>query len=116
MNLDLQSITNEIVYFGTSVTLKVVTDSSYSDHGDATESTSNTTKSAFVQILSQTYDLVKEGVFQAGDKIFWFKGNETNISRGNRIHHSSLWYEITNVIPHEIGGTTYIIEAHVKKI
>jgi len=116
VNLDTQSIANELNYYGTSVTVRTVSDTSYSDWGDATESTSDSTKTCFVQVLSQTDDLVKEGVFQAGDKIFWFKGDETGIARGNRIQHNSLWYEITNVIEHDVGGTTYIIEVHTKKI
>ncbi len=60
--------------------------------------------------------MVKEGVFQSGDKLFWFKGDETNISRGNRIQHNSLWYEIIEVIEHDVAGTTYVLEARTRKI
>ena len=116
VNLDVQSIINEISYYGTSVTLRVVTDSAYSKWGDATESTSDSTKTAFVQILTQEDQLVKEAVFQSGDKIFWFKGDETNISRGNRISHGSKWYEIMETLEHDTAGTTFIIEARTKKI
>lgn len=116
VNLDVQSITNEINYYGTSITLRTVTDSSYSKWGDATESTSDSTKTAFVQTLTSEDQYVKEGIFQAGDKIFWFKGNETNINSGNRIQHNNLWYEITKVIDHGVGGTTYVIEVQVRKI
>ena len=116
VNLDVQSISNEINYYGTSVTLTTVTDSSYSKWGDATESASNSTKTAFVQILTQEDQLVKEGVFQAGDKLFWFKGDETNISRGNRITHASKVYEIVETLEHDVAGTTFIIEARTKKV
>ena len=116
VNLDVQSIANEINYYGTKVTVRTVTDSTYSKWGDPTESTSDdATIEAFVQILRQEDELVKDGIFQAGDKLFWFKGNESNISRGNRIYHNSLWYEIVEVIEHEVGGTTYILEARTKK-
>lgn len=115
MNLDVQSITNEISYYGTNVTVRTITDASYSKWGDPTESTSNVSKTAFVQVLRQEDELVKEGIFQAGDKLFWFKGNESNISRGNRIYHNSLWYEIVEVLEHDVGGTTYILEARTKK-
>ena len=81
-------IAREITALGTTVTLRTITDDSYSDWGDAAESTSDASKSAFVQVLNQEDDLVKEGVFQNGDKIFWFKGDETNVSRGNRIQHN----------------------------
>jgi len=116
VNLDLRSITREISYYGETITLTIVTDSSYSKWGDSTESTSTASKTAFVQVLSQDDQIVNEGIFQAGDKLFWFKGDETNITRGNRITHASLDYEILEVIPHLVGGTTYVIESRCKKI
>lgn len=115
-NLDVQHVTNEIDYYGTSVIVKTVTDSTYSKWGDATETSSDATKTAFVQILTQTDDLVKEGVFSAGDKLFWFKGTETNIARGNRIQHTSKWYEIVETLEHDVAGTTFVIEARTKKV
>ena len=116
VNLDVQSLTNEISYYGTSVTLTIVTDSSYSKWGAPVETTSTETKTAVVQILSQDDKLIKEGIFQAGDKLFWFKGNETNISRGNRITHDSKVYEIVEVIMHDAASTTFIIEARTQKV
>ncbi|RLD42760.1 MAG: hypothetical protein DRI86_11090 [Bacteroidetes bacterium] len=116
VNLDIQSIANEIDYYGTSVTVTEILDKTYSDWGDASYSTQNVTKTAFVQVLSQEDELVKEGIFQSGDKIFWFKGNESGIVRGNRIYHDSKWYEIVEVINHDVAGTTFIIEARAKKI
>ncbi len=113
---DIPTIYKELLDFGTTITLRTVTDSSYSKYGDATETTSDSNKTAFVQVLRQEDDLVKEGVFQTGDKIFWFKGDESNIDRGNRIQHNSKWYEIVETIEHEIGGTIYVIEARTKKI
>ncbi len=116
VNLSVQCITNEIDYYGESVTLRTITDSEYSDWGDATEGTSNASKNAFVQVLTQEDELVKEAIFQSGDKIFWFKGDETNIARGNRIQHNSLWVEITEIIEHDAAGTTFIREARTKKV
>jgi|GEM_PF-3373792 len=115
-NLDVQHVTNEINYYGTQTTVRVVTNTEYSKWGDATETTSDETKTAFVQILRQEDEIVKEGIFKSGDKIFWFKGNETNINRGNRIQHSGKWYEIIETIEHEVAGTVFIIEARTKKI
>ena len=115
--LDTQAIHNELDYFGSTVTLRVVTDSSYTKWGDATESTSDTTGiKAMVQVLSQEDELVKESTFQSGDKVFWFKPDQGNIERGNRIYHSSKWYEINEVIEHTTGDITYILEARTKKI
>ena len=116
VNLDTQSLTNEINYYGTSITLRVITDISYSKWGDANESASDSVKPAFIQVLRQEDELVREGVFQSGDKLFWFKGSETNISRGNRIQHSSKWYEIVEVLEHDVAGATYVLEARTKKI
>jgi len=113
---DVQTINRELGSLGTTVTLRAVTIDSYSDWGDASETASDSSKTAFVQVLRQEDDLVKEGIFQAGDKIFWFKGDETNIDRGNRIQHNSKWYEIIETIEHEIAGTTFVIEARTKKI
>jgi len=112
-----QNIINEIDYFGSTITVRAVTDDSYSKWGDATESTSDdATIKAMVQTLTQADELVKEGIFQAGDKLFWFKPTETNINRGNRIQHNSLWYEIVEVIKSEVGDITYLIEARTKKV
>jgi len=115
VNIDLRSISREIESYGTSVTLRSVS-STYNERGDPTETTSDSTKTAFVQILTQSDDMVKEGIFRSGDKIFWFKGNETNISRGNRIVHASKTYEIIETLEHDAAGTTFIIEAKCKKV
>jgi hypothetical protein len=115
VDLDVRSITREIEYYGTSVTLRAVS-STFNERGDPTETTADLTKTAFIQVLTQTDELVKEGIFRAGDKLFWFKGNETSISRGNRIYHNSLWYEIIETLEHDVTGTTFIIEARTKKI
>ena len=110
-------IINEIDYFGSTITVRSVTDDSYSDWGDADESASDTTSvKAFVQILNQSDDLVKDGTFQAGDKLFWLKPAESNISRGNRIIHDSNEYEIVEIVTHEIGDTNYVTEARTKKV
>ena len=116
VNIDIQSLSNEISYYGESITLTIVTDASYSKWGSPTETTTTETKTAVVQILSQEDQLVKDGIFQSGDKLFWFKGNETNIIRGNRITHATLIYEIVSVEPHYAAGTIYIMEAKTKKV
>lgn len=119
MTLDFgtQQIANEIEQLGSTVTVRAITDDSYSKWGDATESTVDTASvKAMVQILTQADELVKEGVFQAGDKIFWFKSDQSNIIRGNRIQHDSKWYEIVNLIKHSLADVDYLIEARTKKV
>ena len=76
----------------------------------------NINKERIDKEMREEDELVKEGIFQSGDKIFWFKGNESGIVRGNRIYHDSKWYEIVEVINHDVAGTTFIIEARAKKI
>jgi len=117
VNLDAQHITNEIDYYGSTVTLRTVTDGSYSKWGDASETTSDETSlKAMVQVLDQSDDLVQEGIFQTGDKIFWFKSTQTGLNRGNRIQHNSKWYEIDEVIEHDVADSSYVIEIRTKKI
>jgi len=117
MNLSARFMNKEIDYYGSSVTVRTITDDSYSKWGDPTESTSDATSvKCMVQVLNQEDELVKEGIFQSGDKIFWFKSSRTDISRGNRIYHNSLWYEVTEILEHDAGDTTFILEARTKKV
>lgn len=117
INLDTQSIIDEIETWGDTVTLIEVTDNSYSKWGDPTEGTEETHNLiSFCQILSQENQLVKDGIFQSGDKLFWFKGSQTGLSRGNRITHLSKDYEIVETIEHSVGDTIYITECRTKKV
>jgi len=117
MNLDVRQIRKELEYYGNKVTIRVVTDEDYSKWGDATETLADTTEViAFAQYLTQEDDMVKEGTFQSGDILFWFKSDASNITRGNRIQFNSLWYEINEVVPHYAGDTIFALEARTKKI
>ena len=101
---------------GESVTVRIVTDSEYSKWGDATESTSDTTSiKCIMNIMSQEDIEVKEGIFQAGDIRFFFKGDQT-IDRGDRVQYNSAWYEVNNVVPTVLAGTTLMKEVKVKKV
>jgi len=109
-------ISKEIDNLGESVTVRVVTDDSYSKWGDATESTSDTTSvKCFINIMTQDDEEVKEGIFKAGDIRFWFKGNQT-INRGDRIQYNSAWYEVNNIIPIVLAGTTLVKDVRVEKV
>ena len=71
MNLDVRQIRKELEYYGNSVTVRVVTDDDYSKWGDADETVADTTSVvAFAQILTQEDEMVKEGIFEAGDILF----------------------------------------------
>ena len=117
MNIDVRQIRKEIEYYGNTVTVRVVTDDSYSKWGDASETTADTESvTAMVQTLSADDELVREGIFQSGDLIFWFKSDESNIENGNRIIWQSEGYEINEVIKHYLGDVLYSLEARTKKI
>lgn len=108
-------VNNEIDRFGATITLIAVTDSSYSDWGDANESTSSTEITAIVTTLSQDDEYVKEGVFQAGDKVFFVKSDQT-INRESRIIHGGNTYEIQDILEHEIEGNNQVKEVRTRKV
>jgi len=109
-------INQEINNLGESVTVRIVTKDSFSKWGDKTESTSDTTSiKCFLNFMSQDDDEVKEGIFKVGDIRFWFKGDQT-INRGDRIQYDSKWYEVDNVLPLIIAGTTLAKDVRVQKV
>ena len=115
--LNSRFLNKEIETLGSTITIRAVTDVSNSKWGDESETTSDTASiSCMVNVLDNDSELVKEGIFETGDKIFWIKQNVSNVSRGNRIQHNSKWYEILEVIEHEAGDTTYVLEARTKKV
>jgi len=114
--VDTAFINNEIDNLGESVTVRVVTKDSYSNWGDATESTSDTTSvKCFMNFMNQDDQEVKEGIFQAGDIRFWFKGNQT-INRGDRIQYGGEWYQVNEILPIVLSGTTLIKDVRVEKV
>ena len=106
---------NEVDRFGTTISLSSITNASYSDWGDATETTSDSSVTAVVNVLNQEDDLVKEGTFQTGDKVFFVKSDET-VNRGDIITHDSKTYEVFEVIDHELGGTDFVQEIRTHKV
>ena len=109
-------IAQEMDNLGESVTVRVVTKESFNRRGDSTETTSDTTSvKCFLNFMSQEDDEVKEGYFKVGDIRFWFKGDQT-ISRGDRLQYASEWYEVKNILPVVLGGTTLVNDIRVEKI
>ena len=65
--------------------------------------------------MNQEDEEVRDGIFQAGDIRFWFTGTQT-ITRGDRVYYDSKWYQVSNILPTTIGGTTFLKEVRVSKI
>lgn len=114
--IDRNFINNEIESFGESVTVRIVTKSSYSKWGDVTEDVADTSSvKCFLNVMSQTDLEVKEGIFKAGDLRFWFKGTQT-INVGDRIKYSDNWYQVEDLIPSVFGGNTLLKEVRVTRL
>lgn len=114
--LDPQQVINEIDYYGDSVTVRTITDSSYSKWGDASESTSDEASVKCI-INDFTPEELKEveSLFQDAEKRFFFKSTQSNLSNGNRIVFASITYEILRVIQHTAVGSTHSIEVWGKR-
>ena len=114
---DGQILTNTIDELGNTVTLRAVSNAfDTTSYREVTETTTDTASlKAFTQVLTTADDLVKEGVFRAGDIIFWFKGSQTGLTPGNRILYNSVYYEINDTIIHQEADVTYVIEVRTKK-
>lgn len=109
-------VSKEIENLGESVTVRIVTKSSYSKWGDATESTSDTTSvKCFINIMTQEDQEVKEGIFHTGDIRFFFKGNQT-INVGDRINYGSKWYQVSDIIPLIHVGVTIAKDVRVEQV
>ena len=97
--------------------MRTVTTASTSKWGDKTESLSNETGiKAVFNIITQDDKYNLEGIFKEGDILFFFKGDQANVTRGNRIQYNSTWYEILEVTEHKYSGTVWMQTAKVKKI
>lgn len=116
VNLDSQIIVNEIDYYGDTITITDVS-STTDDRGDTTENTTDYTGiKAMINVLSRDDEYISEGLARMGDVLFFIKGNQSYIARGNRITHDSDTYEIVEVFPGITSGTTYVYEVIARKI
>lgn len=103
--IDTNFINQEMEELGESVIVRIVTKSSFSKWGDATEDVADTSNvKCFMNFMTQDDAEVKEGIFQAGDIRFWFKGTQS-INRGDRIKYDGKWYEVEELIPIVLSGT-----------
>lgn len=112
--LDTQLLNNEIKYFGDSITIRSIT-RTLDDYGDASESTSDTDATAFVNVMTKEDEEVKEGTFQQGDKRF-FIFTSSVVNRGDHIQHNNNWYEVEEVDEQTAINSTYYKEVVARKI
>ena len=101
--------------YGSTITLGIVTQT-FSNWGDASETTSDSTIIAVVNVMNQESDLVKAGILHAGDKVFYCKSTQQNLDRENTIIHNNLKYKINEVLDHSLKDTAYVKEVRAKKI
>lgn len=114
-----QLIRNNIDEFGSTVTVREIDKSFASDEYRILSETDTDHASikTVVNVMGFDDELVKEGIFQAGDLMFFFKDSDSAyIVNGNRIQFNSAWYEINDVDSREISDSVYIIEARTKKV
>lgn len=116
VNVNARSITKEINYYGNTVTVRIVSKSSYSKWGDATESlTDYTGIKCMVNLFTENDQEVKEGIFKAGDIRFFFASTQT-LNRGDRIQFNNQWYEVNDIVFHSVANTVLVKEARVEKV
>ncbi len=106
-------VNREIDKYGSSIILKTVT-SSYNDYGDEDKTYVSNSIKAVVNIIGGESELVTEGKYTAGDKIFFVKGTIT-VKIGDVIVHSSNNYIIEEVLEGELNDTTYVKELRSKR-
>ena len=108
-------IAAQIERFGENVTLRTVTNS-YSDWGDATATTSDTTIKAVYNDIVGDEQFNKDGRYQSGDKVFFCKSTQTGLAVGNRIIWNSETFEIKDVVRHRLSGANTVFEVRCGKI
>jgi hypothetical protein len=101
--------------YGSTVTLKVV-NQSFSKYGDASETSSDASVIAVVNVMDQGSELVKQGIMHEGDKVFYFKSTQGDLDRENIIVHRDKQYKIDNVLDHQLADEDYVLEVRTKKI
>ena len=87
---------------GESITIKDIS-RAFNDRGDATETPTEYTVNAIVEVMDGSEEDVKEGRLSIQDLMIWVSDTEANatyLSDGNKIIYNSNTYRITNVLPY----------------
>ena len=112
----LPQFVKEIEGLAETVTVRAVS-TTYSDYGDATETNTDTAGvKAVVNDFNPEEAKNAEGIMINADKKFFFKGNQANLTNGNKVIYDSKTYEIVKVNKQTASGTTFVIEVYGKVI
>jgi len=100
-DFDISCIVNQL---GTSVSIVSIA-RAYSDYySDATDTRTEYTSTAVVQVVDGSEDMVSEGLIQIGDIICFFDENADNVEylmNENEIKYGSSYYKIYNFITND---------------
>jgi len=105
----------EIDRYGTSVVLikKVM---AYSDWGDESASTTSTKIVAVHNDIAGGEDFNREGIYGPGDKVFFCRSNQSDLTQGNEIIYKDAYYKINEVINHHLEEQDYVKEVRCGKV
>ena len=100
---------------GNTVVLYSKTDVQYDDWGNEFSSTSGVSTIAVVNDISKEDENNVEGVLVSGDKIFFFKSTETNLTENGIISFENVNYNIVKVIPYKVENISQQYEVWAKR-
>ncbi len=108
-------IDDEIDFYGSPVTIKAKSNVGYDDWGNEYSSSANNLTVAVPNDIIGDEQFVVDGNYVPGDKVFFFKSTESNLSVNNIIIFNSINYRITDVVSHNIQNEQQQFEVRCKK-
>lgn len=88
---------------------------SWDSEDDISESPSDTSIEGVIQIIELEDIEEFGGLLQVGDAQGFFE-SATDVQKGDRIQHNSIWYEIDRIIPERTAGSLIFNHAFLKRI
>lgn len=115
--LDPQFLIDEIEDLGETLTLSTIYYGSATTWGDISETTSDTSIKAVINVVNTEEELVREGKFQPGDLRVFFKPGQS-VEIGDKIYRTadSKWYQVVELNDYFPTDTEQAIEARAQKI
>jgi hypothetical protein len=117
MVIQSNKVDKYIDIYGETVTIKIKDDVEYSDWGDQLDTSSTVTAKAIYNVYTQLNQFETDGIFKLGDKTFFFKHNQTNLTPGNHIIRAdSSEYEMDDILDPGLYGDAYVYEVKVNRV